>query len=213
MRFYAGCFLFCLFSTLAAQPSGGPYGPIRQTYKLPTGASKIYYVAPDGQAEQTGQSLNKPTTLEVAIERVKTGDAIIMRGGIYRTGNLILNQGITIQPYADEQPTLRGTFVASDWKKQDNGLWVTKWSHLFPSKPQGWWRRHREGKKTPQHRFNNDMVFVDGRFLQSAGWEGEHLAFYDIDMKYVVEPGQFEIMVGNSSRDQDLQKIPLQVKA
>ena len=41
----------------------------------------------------------------------------------------------------------------------------------------------------------------------------EHLAFYNIDMKYVVEPGEFEIMVGNSSRDQDLQKVLLRVKA
>ncbi len=40
----------------------------------------------------------------------------------------------------------------------------------------------------------------------------EHLAFYDIDMKYVIEPGEFEIMVGNSSRDQDLQKVTLRVK-
>jgi beta-glucosidase len=30
-------------------------------------------------------------------------------------------------------------------------------------------------------------------------------------MKYVVEPGDFEIMVGNSSRDADLQKLILQV--
>lgn len=147
MRFYLGCFLFCLCSTIVAQPSGGPYGPIRQTYKLPTGAGKIYYVAPDGQADQTGELLSTPTTIEAAIARVKTGDAIIMRGGTYRTGNLILNQGITIQPYADEQPILKGTFVASDWKKQDNGLWVSKWSRLFPSRPQDWWRRHREGAK------------------------------------------------------------------
>jgi beta-glucosidase len=40
----------------------------------------------------------------------------------------------------------------------------------------------------------------------------EHLAFYNIDMKYVVEPGEFEIMIGNSSRDSDLQKIVLRVK-
>jgi len=40
----------------------------------------------------------------------------------------------------------------------------------------------------------------------------EHLAFYNIDMKYIVEPGEFEIMVGNSSRDQDLQKVLLRVK-
>jgi beta-glucosidase len=37
------------------------------------------------------------------------------------------------------------------------------------------------------------------------------LAFYDIDMKYVVEPGDFELMVGNSSRDADLKKVTLQV--
>lgn len=37
----------------------------------------------------------------------------------------------------------------------------------------------------------------------------EHLAFYDINMNYVVEPGEFDIMVGNSSRDEDLQIISL----
>ncbi|EEF60954.1 glycoside hydrolase family 3 N-terminal domain-containing protein [Pedosphaera parvula] len=39
----------------------------------------------------------------------------------------------------------------------------------------------------------------------------ESLAFYDVNMKYVVEPGEFEIMVGNSSRDVDLQKVVLRV--
>jgi len=39
----------------------------------------------------------------------------------------------------------------------------------------------------------------------------ELLAFYDVNMKYVVEPGEFEIMIGNSSRDADLQKVVLTV--
>ncbi|MEJ2613557.1 MAG: fibronectin type III-like domain-contianing protein [Ignavibacteriaceae bacterium] len=39
----------------------------------------------------------------------------------------------------------------------------------------------------------------------------EKLAFHNIDMKFVVEPGEFEIMVGNSSRDEDLNKILLNV--
>jgi beta-glucosidase len=39
------------------------------------------------------------------------------------------------------------------------------------------------------------------------------LAFYDVRMKYVVERGEFEIMVGNSSRDCDLQKVILKVEA
>ncbi len=39
----------------------------------------------------------------------------------------------------------------------------------------------------------------------------ESLAFWDVNMKYRVEPGDFEIMVGNSSRDADLQKVTLTV--
>lgn len=39
----------------------------------------------------------------------------------------------------------------------------------------------------------------------------EHLAFTNIRKEYGIEPGDFEIMVGNSSRDQDLTKIILKV--
>lgn len=40
----------------------------------------------------------------------------------------------------------------------------------------------------------------------------ESLAFYDVNMEYIVEPGDFEIMVGTSSRDADLQKVVLTVR-
>lgn len=40
----------------------------------------------------------------------------------------------------------------------------------------------------------------------------EQLAFYDVNMRYTVEPGEFEIMVGTSSRDADLQKVILRVE-
>lgn len=36
-------------------------------------------------------------------------------------------------------------------------------------------------------------------------------AFFDIDMTWVVEPGMFDIMVGTSSRDEDLQVIQLEI--
>ena len=159
--------------SINSQPSGGPYGPVKQTYEIPADANKIYYVAPDGKPEASGESAEIPTTIEIAISKVKTGDAIILHGGTYRTGNLELNQGITIQPYKNEQPVLKGTYVAIEWKDLEAGLWVTSWEHLFPEKPSTWWRRHRNIYKTPLHRFNNDMVFVNGKFLQSAGWPGE----------------------------------------
>jgi len=37
----------------------------------------------------------------------------------------------------------------------------------------------------------------------------ELLSFYDMDMKYTVEPGEFVIMVGSSSRDEDLLRAVL----
>jgi beta-glucosidase len=41
----------------------------------------------------------------------------------------------------------------------------------------------------------------------------ESLAFYDVNMRYVVEPGEFEIMIGTSSQDSDLQKVILTATA
>jgi parallel beta-helix repeat protein len=163
-----------LFLTLSAsaQPSGGPYGPIDQRYDIPK-AAHVFYVAPDGAATAPGRELSQPTSLESAIERAVTGDAIILRGGVYRTGGLLLNQGITLQPYASERPVLKGTQVATKWEALRDNVWRTPWKTLFPASPLGWWQRNREGMRTPLHRFNNDMVFLDGELLQSAGWEGE----------------------------------------
>ena len=166
-------FFFAISVFLTAQPSGGPYGPVRQSWPLPETKGKIFFVSPDGNRESPGETLAVPTTIEAAIERVKTGDVIVMRGGTYRTGNLILNQGITIQPYLDEQPVIKGSYIAGAWRDLGNGLWTTKWDRLFPSAPADWWQRDRSGKETPLHKFNDDMVFIDGMLLQAAGYEGE----------------------------------------
>jgi len=180
--FISGLQLFSLAGLLAslgtalsvAAPSGGPYGPQPQTYTLPPNAAHVYYVAPDGNPSSPGATLDAPTTLDTAIARAVTDDAIILRGGTYRTGSLTLNQGVTLQPYAGEQPVLKGTLVASadKWTAQPNGLWRIKWKHLFPAKPANWWRRDTEGRITPRWLFNNDMVFIDGRLLKPVGWEG-----------------------------------------
>ncbi|MCF8225794.1 MAG: right-handed parallel beta-helix repeat-containing protein [Bacteroidales bacterium] len=166
-------------NSLLAQPSGGPYGPVQKNYTLPDVPGTIYYVSPGGNEDAKGTALKDPTTLNASISRVVTGDAIVLRGGVYRTGNLQLNQGIVMQPYKNEKPVIKGTYEAKEWVNvippygTMPGLWKIKWEHLFPSRPAGWWRHEREGRVTPLHKFNNDMIFVDGRYLQSAGWLGE----------------------------------------
>jgi len=196
----ASCFAVLPVS-LRAQPSGGPYGPIRQSYVVPKDAAHVFYVAPDGLAGAPGTDLAAPTSIAAALARAVTGDAVILRGGLYRVGDLKLNQGIALQPYADEQPILKGTELATKWEAQKNGLWRTTWPHLFPSKAQSWWRRGSEGRKTPPWRFNNDMVFVDGELLEAVGWEGEidahsYVIDYDTGTVYLgVDPNDHVIEI------------------
>lgn len=176
------------FMKLLAQPSGGPYGPVETNYTMPLISGSIYFVSPDGKEEYSGEVFEMPTTIEAAIAKSKTGDMIVLRGGTYRTGNLRFNQGITLQPYKNEKPVLKGTYIARGWKKISDGFWVTSWPHLFPGEPEDWWRRDREEQRTPLHRFHDDMVFVDGRFLQSAGSAEEvdtNTFYIDYDNKLV----------------------------
>ncbi|MGW8314357.1 MAG: right-handed parallel beta-helix repeat-containing protein [Bacteroidales bacterium] len=194
LGFLAGAMM--LTSLAAAQPSGGPYGPVPQRYDLPDVKGRIYFVSPEGDRDAEGDTPEQPTTLEAAIEKVVTNDAIVLRGGTYRTGNLVLNQGITMQPYLEEQPVIKGSRVATDWEKTQEGLWRTSWTTLFHEQPAGWWRREQNIRFTPLHRFNDDMVFVDGRFLQSAGSTAE----VDAQTFYIDYEKQ-EVFIGTDPSD------------
>ena len=59
---------------LAAQPSGGPYGPIHQTYEVPK-APHVYYVAPDGRADASGTTLSEPTRSSCAAASTARADS------------------------------------------------------------------------------------------------------------------------------------------
>jgi hypothetical protein len=164
--------LLLAVSTASAQPSGGPYGPVPRHYALPE-SNTLIFVAPDGNPASDGTTIDAPTTLDRAIAAAATGDAILLRGGTYRTGSLRLNQGITIQPYADEVPVVLGTLSATDWEQTTDGQWRTYWDRLFPAAPADWWQAERHVEATPMHRFHYDMVFVDGQRLLSAGSRDE----------------------------------------
>jgi beta-glucosidase len=58
-----------------------------------------------------------------------------------------------------------------------------------------------------------ERVYMEPGETRSVTFEitEDSLAFWNIDMKYVVEPGEFVVMVGTSSRDCDLEKLTLNV--
>ena len=165
--------IFGIAAGLFAAPSGGPYGPRYLNYEIPTDATQLVFVSVDGDPESEGVSVDTPTTIEQAIKQAKTGTVIVLKAGTYRTGDLVFNQGITLQPYKDDEVILKGTLIAENWESHRDGFWRTKWETLFPAEPQGWWRREREGMRTPPWFFNNDMVFKNGKLLEARGGEGD----------------------------------------
>jgi len=94
--------------------------PIAQSFALPEVEGRVFFVAPDGSDTASGETVEEATSLDAAFARV--GDAVVMRGGTYRTGDLLLNQGITFQAYNDEPPIWKGTRVAKDWTELRDGV-------------------------------------------------------------------------------------------
>jgi len=190
-----------LLGWVTAAPSGGPYGPRNLSYEIPTDATKVIYVSPEGEDDADGATLATPTTVENAVGIATSGTVIVLREGTYRTGDLTFNQGITFQPYEDEKVVFKGTKVATEWESHREGYWRVKWDSLFPAKAADWWRRGREGMYTPPWNFNNDMVFCDGKLLKAKGWEGEldeesYVIDYDLGYVYIAfDPNGKEIEI------------------
>lgn len=139
----------------------GPFGPRTTEYAIPKGA---IFVAPDGKKTNSGASIEEPMTIEQAIREAKTDQVIVMRGGLYRTGDLTFDKKITVQAYPGERPVIKGTEIASNWEKRGE-YWVTQWDTMFYKKPPGFYRPERHG---PPCVWNGDLVLFDGRMFRPA---------------------------------------------
>ncbi len=146
----------------------GPFGPLVKSYPVPDEGA--IFVAPDGDASLKGESIRKPTTIEHAVEIAETGDVLVLRGGVYRTGNLSFDTEITIQPYKDERPVLKGTKVAANWEKRGD-YWVTKWDNLHYQDPPKWWKPG--GRDGPAVKYNDDLVLFDGEMFRPVSEASE----------------------------------------
>ncbi|NJL18762.1 MAG: right-handed parallel beta-helix repeat-containing protein [Bdellovibrionaceae bacterium] len=71
------------------QEKFGPFGPEPHDYPVPAVA---IYCAPDGLEANSGDTVENPTTLEEAVRRATTGATVVLRGGSYRTGNIVFEK-------------------------------------------------------------------------------------------------------------------------
>ena len=157
-----------------AQPSGGPYGPVQQTYEVPKDAAHVYYVAPDGKKEADGtkdrrsQLRSKRPSNKSSPATPSSSAAAPIAPAVSSSINRSRSSPIKTSGRSSKAPK-----SSTDWENLHNGQWRTKWATLFPSAPQDWWRREREAARTPLFKFNNDLVFADGKRLHPVGWAGD----------------------------------------
>jgi parallel beta-helix repeat protein len=67
--------------------------------------------------------------LEEAVARAPSGATVVLRGGVYRTGDLRLNKEIALQPFLDEVPVLDGSRELTN-VSQNAGVWTAALEQL-----------------------------------------------------------------------------------
>jgi hypothetical protein len=118
-----------------SDPDGGPLdgihleatGVTRSPISIPAPAV-IHYASPTGSGSTC--SLASPCTLATAVNRVKAGEAVYLRAGVYATGEIALPRSgtmgapITITSYPGEMAILDGGDPATfAWADQGGGIY------------------------------------------------------------------------------------------
>jgi hypothetical protein len=87
----------------------------------------VYYVDPHHPAASDQPGWGYPAvplaTLANACELVKSGETIVLRGGVYRETLRPRSDGVTIRAMPGEKVTLSGADLIEGWRRQADGSW------------------------------------------------------------------------------------------
>lgn len=90
--------------------------------------SAVYYVSPAGNDRDPGLSPEKPLkTVTCALNRAKSGDTVVLRGGVYREQVVRVwdrknPKPITVKACPDETPVISFGWEVEKWRKLPGGL-------------------------------------------------------------------------------------------
>ena len=114
-----------------------------------------YYVATGGSNANPGTLAKPLKTIQYAASLAKSGDTVLVRGGVYRETVKPANSGtssarITYKPYNGERVTVSGANVVSGWSTHAGSVYKATQSWDLGT--------------------GNNQVFVDGRMMIEARW-------------------------------------------
>ena len=175
------------------------------SYPVPSGA---LFVAPNGNDSAAGTAGAPLRSLERAVERVRPGQTIVLRGGVYNSQVKFFTAGVTIQNYPGEEVWLDGSLPVGGFTRNGQGDYQARWTHefipaqSFSGEPgTGYFAFVGEHNKMAAW---PDQVFLGGRQLwqvESNPGPGEFARDYDRDLVILGEdPGGREVRA--SSKEQ-----------
>lgn len=137
------------------------------------GASATIYVAPWGDDRAAGTVESPLRTVRHAVWRANSGDAIVLREGIYRENVQILGKAVALASAPGERAVFDGTEQLTGWQISDEDWFVDDWTRQFP--------REAGALVAPDNIEAGypDQVFLDGRPLRQ------------VLLRSLVEPGTF----------------------
>jgi len=158
----------------APQPATGVGpAPVMGTTR---GTAPVTYVVSQRHAQASDDSPGTEEeplkTIAAAATRVKAGDTVLIRGGVYREKVVIDANGapdkpITFQAAAGEHVVVTGADAITNWKKEDAGdnVFSTDWPHSFIN-----WTKDHIHPNDDHHLLigRAEQVFMDGYLLRQV---------------------------------------------
>ncbi|MEI6501246.1 MAG: carbohydrate-binding protein, partial [Armatimonadota bacterium] len=106
---------------------------IAALFVLTAASATTYYVSPQGDDAHTGlkpDAANALRTIQAGADKLRAGDALLIRGGVYRETVVFQHSGtagrpITVKPYQEENVTVSGCDPVTGWTLHDaaKGIW------------------------------------------------------------------------------------------
>jgi parallel beta-helix repeat protein len=130
-------------------------------------AAVAVFVAPWGVDGSPGTFDEPVRTLSHAVWRARSGDAVVLRGGIYRENVQIYGKSIAVSSAPGERAVLDGSTELAGWQRSDEDWFVDGWTQQFPRQISV-----QVADDSPVAGFP-DQVFFNGAPLTQVVWRSE----------------------------------------
>lgn len=123
-------------------------------------AARTWVVAPWGDNSADGSATDPLKTVGWAVARARSGDTIVLRGGVYREQVQVYRKTLHIRSQAGERAVFDGAVTVDTWTSSGGDWYSSGWTQQFYREPSG---GVVDGANIAAG--YPDQMFIDGRTL------------------------------------------------